>query len=295
MRSIFAPHNPLPSQFRAKKHSESEKQDIVYTFDCLDVRAPSKSAVMPRRRNVRDKSAEHDADMKVGSWEAFIKNTKPEAVISPDTDDDSTTASTRHGATSGSSSFERKEGTLTPTESWASESSNKGTSPCTSPPPELPGSIDVAAENTSDVAAVPGFTVKRTFRYSTIEDCVNDKVEFKRILRQLGQNAEFKYRNIRNMFIAADTDGSGKLTVEETVELFSNFGLESALAHKFFNFIDKDGSGEIDWREFMAAFGPVFNEKRSTSARDRRCVPQRYNTWRPVPGPIAGMMRMFLA
>eukprot|EP00746_Dinoflagellata_sp_MGD_P001936 gnl/MRDRNA2_/MRDRNA2_103703_c0_seq1.p1 gnl/MRDRNA2_/MRDRNA2_103703_c0~~gnl/MRDRNA2_/MRDRNA2_103703_c0_seq1.p1 ORF type:complete len:295 (+),score=63.63 gnl/MRDRNA2_/MRDRNA2_103703_c0_seq1:96-980(+) len=288
-RSTVKSRFQVPGNFSTKVLPQSEQKDLVYSFDCLDFREPPKTAANSGWRLGRDKSAEHDANMKSSCLGALIKNSKPKTQsFSVDADKDRTSSSFEDDDAAGGTS---KDGTRTPTESLASERTNgsKGTSPCASPPPELPGSILLPE------IAVPRCVTRPACRYSTVEDCVNDKVEFKRILRQLGQNAEFKYRNIRNMFIAADTDNSGKLTLVETVELFANLHLESELAHKFFNFMDKDKSGEIDWREFMAAFGPVFSEKRSTSARDRRCVPQRYNTWRPVPGPVPGMMRMFLA
>jgi len=157
-------------------------------------------------------------------------------------------------------------GTCTPGERSSSESgsrneSSKGTSPPASPPPESPGLISDSAQGIRMGSGFP--RRKPAFRYC--------------------------------MFQAADVNGSGKLNIEETVELFAQFDLEAELASKFFNYIDKDGSGQIDWREFMAAFGSVFNEERSTTARDRRAVAQSYNTWRPVPGPLPGMMRMVLA
>jgi hypothetical protein len=299
---MFKSRFQVPRSFSTKVRSKSEQEDSVHTYDSLDVCKPElKRAGTPRRHPARDKSAEHDANMKSSSYLSnLIKSSMPKAKsFSVDEDDDCTTRSStfEDDAFRGTS----KEGTRTPTESLASEKTSgsnksrspggsKETSPCVSPPPELPGSIGLP-----EITAVPQRMTRPAFRYSTVEDCVNEKIEFKRILRQLAQNAEFKYRNIRNMFIAADTDNSGKLTLEETVQLFTNLRLESELARKFFSFIDKDKSGEIDWHEFMAAWGPVFTEKEGTSARDRRCVSQRYNTWRPVPGPVPGMMRMFLA
>lgn len=236
------------------------KRDIVCEYDCLEFR--THNAMTPRRRDP-------------WSIKQFIKT------IRVDDNDDDTTV-----------------GTCTPEERSSSESgsrneSSKGTSPPASPPPESLGLIADSANGTGMGSALP--RRKPAFRYSTAEDCVNDKVQFKRILRQMGQKAELKYRDIRSMFQAADVNGSGRLNIEETVELFAQFDLEAELASKFFNYIDKDGSGQIDWREFMAAFGSVFNEERSTTARDRRAVAQSYNTWRPVPGPLPGMMRMVLA
>merc|ERR1712167_76807 len=127
--------------------------------------------------------------------------------MAADEDDNSTTGSVEEHASVGIYDSS-KEGTRTPTESVASGS--KETSTCASPPPELPGFISETAGKISQ------HTLKRAFKYSLVDECVNDKLEFKRIIRKIGQHAEFKYRSIRDMFVAADTDFDGKLSLPET-------------------------------------------------------------------------------
>lgn len=281
----------------------------------------------PRRRSVWDKPEKQDIDEKAICMAAFVKSTKsaaksfckeslPQAsprlqsqVFSADAegererktpelqqlylDSAALFKKNRKGSNGADSDSRtsRDDGTRTPTESsiCATESSEK-TSTCASPPPELQGQADDAEDNMHLAKTPP-----RRFSYATVEECVNNKVEFKRIIRLVGQKAENKYQSVRNMFIAVDRDGDGKLSVKEVVHLFANFGLEAELAERFFGFMDKDGSGEVSLHEFMATFGPVMSEKRDHTFRDRRSVTQRYNTWRAVPGPVPGMQRMVLA
>lgn len=102
-------------------------------------------------------------------------------------------------------------------------------------------------------------------------------MEFKRLVRMIGEKAEFKYQSVRNAFLAVDTDGDGKLSMTEVSTFFQHFGFPASVASDFFTMMDRDGSGDVDWREFMAIFAPLFKQKEPS------CTPTSYRMWKLVP------------
>lgn len=106
---------------------------------------------------------------------------------------------------------------------------------------------------------------------------ISEATEFKRMARMIGEKAEFKYRTVRDAFVAVDANGDGKLDVHEITAFFKHFGLAEDVALHFFKLMDRDGSGDIDWKEFMAVFAPVFRPSETFSH------PPAYRTWRLCP------------
>lgn len=58
---------------------------------------------------------------------------------------------------------------------------------------------------------------------------------------------------LRNQFEALDKDGDGTLSREELKQGLSSMSLGSEDAEMLMSHIDSDGSGELDWTEFIAA------------------------------------------
>lgn len=96
----------------------------------------------------------------------------------------------------------------------------------------------------------------------------------------IGEKAEFKYRTIRNAFVAVDTNGDGKLDIDEVRAFFQHFGLPEDVALHFFTLMDRDGSGDVDWKEFMSVFGPMFRPQESFTLPANR---SNCRTWKRCP------------
>merc|ERR1712107_771870 len=69
------------------------------------------------------------------------------------------------------------------------------------------------------------------------------------------QMNEDQIKNLRNMFMSLDGNGDGKLTVAELKEGITKAGLKEIPSdlQAIMEDIDADGSGEIDYTEFLAA------------------------------------------
>lgn len=107
---------------------------------------------------------------------------------------------------------------------------------------------------------------------------ISEAQEFKRMARMIGEKAEFKYRTVRDAFVAVDANGDGKLDWREIRAFFQHFGLPEDVALHFFKLMDRDGSGDIDWKEFMAVFAPVFRPNEVFNL-----PPEGYRTWKLCP------------
>ncbi len=58
---------------------------------------------------------------------------------------------------------------------------------------------------------------------------------------------------MRQKFNAADTDGNGKLSMQEMQEAMAGKSGDTSQAEKLFNRMDTDGNGEVDAAELAAA------------------------------------------
>jgi Ca2+-binding EF-hand superfamily protein len=63
--------------------------------------------------------------------------------------------------------------------------------------------------------------------------------------------------------MAADKDQDGMLTEADMTDVFESFDLPSTDASIFFKENDKDGQGQVWWREIFAALAPSLNGDRS--------------------------------
>ncbi len=78
----------------------------------------------------------------------------------------------------------------------------------------------------------------------------------KAALHVIAQNMDdAQIRNLRALFMQLDTNGDGQLTIHEMTEGLSKAGATEGLEdlHEVLAQIDSDGSGQIDYTEFLAA------------------------------------------
>lgn len=99
--------------------------------------------------------------------------------------------------------------------------------------------------------------------------------KIRQFARILGEKAD--YRSVRDVFMAADSDGDGRLSDKEVIAVFLHFDLPAETAMELFELMDPAGNSFINWREFMAfaASTLLFKEPAQTSTR--------HLTWRLVP------------
>jgi len=67
------------------------------------------------------------------------------------------------------------------------------------------------------------------------------------------------YQDVRNAFLAVDTDSDGKLTPAEAQAFCQHFGLPPAITSRFFSLLDRRETGLADWSSFLSMYAPVFN------------------------------------
>merc|ERR1719321_2293923 len=60
------------------------------------------------------------------------------------------------------------------------------------------------------------------------------------------------YQDVRNAFLAVDTNGDGKLTQSEALAFCQHFDLSSEIASRLFTLLDHNETGLADWSSFLA-------------------------------------------
>jgi len=76
------------------------------------------------------------------------------------------------------------------------------------------------------------------------------------ILRQLELKASSKFKTVREAFRFVDADRDGHVDKEEMRYFFRSYGFSPQVSDCFFDFLDTDGSGEIDYDDFVKYFWP---------------------------------------
>lgn len=70
----------------------------------------------------------------------------------------------------------------------------------------------------------------------------------------LGEKADFHYRIVRDVFLAADLDGDGRLSEADMVAVFQHFQLPADAAGELFALLLPAGNSQVEWCEFMTIF-----------------------------------------
>jgi hypothetical protein len=159
--------------------------------------------------------------------------------------------------------FECVKGKISRSNSCLSGSTSDSRSPSKQSEVSLPGSVESDDEDES-----------------LYHDPCYQQAELKRIAKQLGQKADFgkaSYQVIRNVFLAVDIDGDGRLSASEVASFCNHFGMSESVASRFYAFMDKDEHGNASWQKFMAVFAPVFKEVSAEPpcyATSRLCLPR---------------------
>jgi len=70
-----------------------------------------------------------------------------------------------------------------------------------------------------------------------------------------------KYKSVQDAFRAVDLNKDGNVCLSEMKTLFRNIGMSYSQAEKVFAALDQDGSGEIQYDEFIGLFGSQKNKE----------------------------------
>lgn len=110
----------------------------------------------------------------------------------------------------------------------------------------------------------------KSFMNNKLEEEVDIAKRTKVILDSIGAKAAFKFRNLRDAFRLVDVDKGGTVSKDEMRDFFRQFNMPAADADLLFDSLDYDGSGELDYVEFMEHFGPVIQPGSAFRSRDDR-------------------------
>jgi Ca2+-binding EF-hand superfamily protein len=76
------------------------------------------------------------------------------------------------------------------------------------------------------------------------------------ILRQIELKASSKFKTVREAFRFVDADRDGHVDKEELRYFFRSYGFGPQVSDGFFDFLDVDGSGELNYDDFINYFRP---------------------------------------
>jgi len=90
--------------------------------------------------------------------------------------------------------------------------------------------------------------------------------ELRLVCEQIGQKASQKFRTARDAFRYVDSDKDGKVTRSEMRYFFLAYNFPKVVADRFFDHMDRDNSGEVDFQEFINFLGPYIQPAHTSDA-----------------------------
>lgn len=166
--------------------------------------------------------------------------------------------------------------------------SQTATSPWTSRS-EAPGDIMTSGPQTLVVAASRG---RRKGMHTGVNSArlpLEERLdhELKTISEQIGMKAAQKFSTVRQAFRYLDADHDGKISRSEMQYFFRAYNFTSDIADRFFSHLDKDGSGEVEYTEFMKYVAPHVQPSQNESSQPPSECCSSASTRAPSPLPLA--------
>merc|ERR1711985_92695 len=98
--------------------------------------------------------------------------------------------------------------------------------------------------------------------------------EFQSLAFEIADRAREKftvsaYEGVRSAFLAVDSKGNGKLTIDEALAFCKVFNLSPEQTERFFELLDHH---ETDWKTFLSTHAPVFKEEGGQRLRRLRSM-----------------------
>merc|ERR1711971_423413 len=100
----------------------------------------------------------------------------------------------------------------------------------------------------------PQFRRARRAPLIQVDDSALEK-EINDIAYIIQERLTTKYKTVHDAFRALDLNKDGDVCLSETRRFIRNFGMPPDKADKIFKALDKDGSGSIQYDEFVSIFG----------------------------------------
>jgi Ca2+-binding EF-hand superfamily protein len=121
-----------------------------------------------------------------------------------------------------------------------------------------PSDIMASGPQTLTLAAAraPRKGVHKGVCLAKLEPEEREQQELRAICEQIGFKAAQKFRTVREAFRYLDADHDGKITRDEMHYFFRAYNLQESIADRFFNRLDRDESGEVEYAEFMKFVAP---------------------------------------
>lgn len=99
------------------------------------------------------------------------------------------------------------------------------------------------------------------------------------IARIIAENLATKHRRVGDAFRMLDLNNDGHVSIEELRVFFKHINMPLESADTLFQYLDQDGSGEVQFNEFMSLIGPIIQPGTTDSERSAE---ELRNAQRPV-------------
>jgi hypothetical protein len=130
----------------------------------------------------------------------------------------------------------------------------------------LPGTPDRTLESVEEMM-LPG--TPEEISPSSSQSCKHENSlhsELEALAIVIAKHAQSKfsgrvYQDVRNAFLAVDTNGDGKLTSGEALAFCQHFEMPPTTPSQLFKLLDPRETGLADWSSFLARYAPLFVKK----------------------------------
>eukprot|EP00397_Hematodinium_sp_SG-2012_P009167 GEMP01009243.1.p1 GENE.GEMP01009243.1~~GEMP01009243.1.p1 ORF type:complete len:545 (+),score=80.84 GEMP01009243.1:39-1673(+) len=126
--------------------------------------------------------------------------------------------------------------------------------------PDLAFDVGQSTRNSDDHSSTwcyPGNVSSLTARAAPIGQVQSPTKEFRLLRDEVGHKVALKFRRVRDAFRFVDADKDGIISRTEIRHFFRTLNIDEARADRFFDSLDVNGSGEVDYLEFKKFFGAI--------------------------------------
>jgi len=115
--------------------------------------------------------------------------------------------------------------------------------------------------------------------------------ELRTICEEIGFKAAQKFGTVREAFRYLDADHDGSISKSEMEYFFRAYNYPSSTADRFFNKLDKDGSGFVEYGEFMKFVAPYVQPEQFYTPGPSQCPSPECSSGvsTRAPSPIGGI------
>jgi Ca2+-binding EF-hand superfamily protein len=137
-----------------------------------------------------------------------------------------------------------------------------------------PRDIMASGPQNLQLAAAPGGPRKGVHTgvsLAKLSPAEREEHELRTICEQIGVKAAQKFGTVREAFRYLDSDHDGKISRSEMRYFFRAYNFDESVADRFYNKLDRDGSGELEYGEFMKFVAPYVQPDFAESCSSPEC------------------------